>query len=61
VRLCKAQPETAPHILGLLSDRLAGDATQKQYAGNKPGWISSCFSSCCDEESAIYFYDRPPA
>ncbi|RVE41393.1 hypothetical protein evm_013954 [Chilo suppressalis] len=32
VRLCKSQPETASHVLGLLSDRLAGETTPKQYA-----------------------------
>lgn len=33
VRLAKSQPETAPHILGQLADRLAGDVTaQGQYA-----------------------------
>ncbi|CAH0579168.1 unnamed protein product [Chrysodeixis includens] len=32
VRLCKAQPETAGHILSQLADKLCGDASQKQYA-----------------------------
>ncbi|KAL0892832.1 hypothetical protein ABMA27_014522 [Loxostege sticticalis] len=32
VRLCKAQPETASHILSQLSCRLATDSTQRQYA-----------------------------
>ncbi|XP_059053094.1 Fanconi anemia group I protein [Achroia grisella] len=32
VRLSKSQPETAPHILTQLADRLAGDTSQRQYA-----------------------------
>ncbi|KAJ8730267.1 hypothetical protein PYW07_017305 [Mythimna separata] len=32
VRLCKAQPETAGHILSQLADTLCSDTTQRQYA-----------------------------
>ncbi|XP_068632034.1 Fanconi anemia group I protein homolog [Battus philenor] len=39
VRLCKSQPETAGHILSQLADKLAGDATQRQY--------SECFHILC--------------
>ncbi|KOB75044.1 Fanconi anemia, complementation group I [Operophtera brumata] len=31
VRLSKSQPETAPHILGQLADRLAADCSMNQY------------------------------
>lgn len=33
VRLCKAQPNTAQHILAQLADRLSGDCSQRQYSG----------------------------
>lgn len=37
VRLSKAQPETAGYILSELSDRIAMDVTNRQYAGNSDG------------------------
>ena len=40
VRLCKAQPETAGHILGQLSDRLFSDQNLPQYTGRY------CYMTC---------------